>query len=297
MEGLPVPNDEAEKVYCELYSISAKFTDAKNRYNALYETTRELESPSHKDRITRAASLRAIFIGINNDILQLLERLNALLYPPKYNVFTGEPEQETASENRINPATTDAIPRNDLLDETIYYIRLLDDKIEAELALSPESKINNDTLQSQSEDAQTLPLHTEEIFNLDGIGWRDNSLFVKCLRILSQRKSINNSINAIPEILSLSQKIKLKNNEIAELIGLLDAFGAIGCTLEIKGHPTIKSFVRDIKMIFETGKQGTIENKISDFLNEKNTDDKKIFRKKVNSISLRYQALFENNDE
>ncbi len=295
MEELPIPSDEAEKFYCDLYSISARLTDAKNRYKALYVITQEIESPSRKDRITRAGSLRSVFADLENEMSQLMERLNALLCPPKYNIFTGEPEQETASENESNPATTYTITRNDLLDEISYYIRLLDDKIEAELALSPESKIKNDTLQYQSESTRTTPLHSEEIFNLEGIGWKDNSLFVKCIRILSQRKRIINSIDAIPEILSLSQKIKLKNNEIAELIGLFDAFGKVGCTLKINEHSTMVSFVRDIKMIFETGSQGTIENKISDFLKKKTA--KKKFCEKVENFSLQYQALFENNNE
>jgi len=303
MEELPIPSDEVEKFYCDLYSISERLTHATNRYKALYEITQELESPSLKERIARAASLRALFIDIETKILQLMERLNALLCPPKYNIFTGELEQETASENRINPATTDAILRNDLLDETRYYIRLLDDKIEAELALSPEFKINNATLQSLRENnPKTL---SKEIFKLKDIGWNNKFLFIKCLCTLANESYIINSIDSISEILSLSQKIELKNNETAELIGLLDAFGEVGCTLKIKEHPTMNSFVRDIKKIFTCGGQKTIENNISSFLNEvkkrkdaKNEKDvKKIFREKVKKISLKYQTLFKNDDE
>lgn len=165
MEELPIPSDEAENFYCDLYSISARLTDAKNTYKALYVITQELESPSRKDRITRAGSLRSVFADLENEMSQLMERLNALLCPPKYNIFTGEPEQETASENESNPATTYTITRNDLLDEISYYIRLLDDKIEAELALSPESKIKNDTLQSQSESTRTLKETESKIIN------------------------------------------------------------------------------------------------------------------------------------
>lgn len=163
---IPIPSEEVEKFYCDLYSVSEKLTQAKNRYKALYEITQEFESPSLKERITRAASLRTFFINIETEILRLTEMLKPR--PPKRNIFTGELEQEEAAlGNEGNPAMTYSITRNDLLDETKYYIRLLDEKIEADLDPSRESSFKNDSPPSLFSDTPTSEFNTPSLSNGD----------------------------------------------------------------------------------------------------------------------------------